>query len=61
MILAETHTLRGYDAVQLAAALEANASRVAVGFSSLILITADADLLVAAAREGLAADDPNLH
>jgi predicted nucleic acid-binding protein len=54
--LARKHALRGYDAVQLAAALEIHASD-----PSLILLSADAELNAAAAAEGLAVDDPNLH
>jgi hypothetical protein len=54
--LARRHALRGYDAVQLAAALEIH-SRA----PSLTLLSADADLNAAATAEGLAADDPNLH
>jgi predicted nucleic acid-binding protein len=59
--LAETHALRGYDAVQLAAALEVNIERAAIGLSAITLISADAALNVAAAAEGLAVDDPNAH
>jgi uncharacterized protein len=59
--LAEQHALRGYDAVQLAAALEANAERLRRELAPLRLITADKELLDAAAAEGLTADDPNNH
>ncbi|MBC7856454.1 MAG: type II toxin-antitoxin system VapC family toxin [Pirellulaceae bacterium] len=61
MDLAETHTLRGYDAVQLACALAANARRQAMGGSALTLISADIELNAAATMEGLAVDDPNRH
>ena len=54
MHLTQRHRLRGYDAVQLAAALAA--SRV---LPSITLIAADSDLLQAAHAEGLATDDPN--
>jgi Predicted nucleic-acid-binding protein, contains PIN domain len=57
--LAEKHALRGYDAVQLAAALAANSNRLAVGARPLILVSADADLNIAAQAEGLAVDNPN--
>lgn len=61
MDLAETHGLRGYDAVQLAAALEVNAQCLALGMPAMMLISADAALNAAATLEGLTADDPNLH
>lgn len=59
--LAETHALRGYDAVQLAAVLEVNIERAAIGLSAITLISADVALNAAAAAEGLAVDDPNAH
>lgn len=59
--LAKKHALRGYDAIQLAAALETEKERVAVGLSSLILLSADAELNNAAIAEGLTVDDPNNH
>jgi uncharacterized protein len=61
MALAETYALRGYDAVQLAAALYVNAYWHALGMRSLILVSADSSLNAAAAAEGLAVDDPNAH
>jgi len=61
MSLAETHTLRGYDAVQLAAALEVNSYRLALGIQSFTLVSADTALNAAAMAEGLAVDDPNAH
>jgi predicted nucleic acid-binding protein len=54
--LARTHALRGYDAVQLAAALEVRSQA-----PKLTLLSADAELNAAAAAEGLAVDDPNNH
>ena len=54
--LARKHALRGYDAVQLAAALDARAQ-----LPSLTLLSADADLNAAATAEGLSVDDPNSH
>jgi uncharacterized protein len=54
--LARTHGLRGYDAVQLAAALETR-SRV----PSLTFLSGDAGLNTAALAEGLAVDNPNNH
>ena len=61
MALAETHWLRGYDAVQLAAALEIYQERVAFGLSALTLVSADTDLNAAGQAEGLNVDDPNNH
>ena len=60
MRLAELHALRGYDAVQLSAALAVNAAARSVGASS-ILVSADLELNSAASAEGLAVDDPNSH
>jgi predicted nucleic acid-binding protein len=59
--LAEFHTLRGYDAVQLAASMELHQARLAAGLSTLSLISADAELNHAAMAEGLTVDDPNYH
>jgi uncharacterized protein len=61
MDLAERHALRGYDAVQLAAALEAGGERLQLGLAPLTLVTADRELLAAGTAEGLAVDDPNSH
>lgn len=59
--LAKKYALRGYDAVQLAAALETEKERIASGLSSLILLSADTELNAAAVSEGLTVDDPNNH
>jgi len=59
--LAETYALRGYDAVQLAAALTIHQERVTAGLPALTLISADNDLNGAAAAEGLVVDNPNNH
>jgi uncharacterized protein len=61
MQLANTHALRAYDAVQLAAALKIRHERLAAGLAPLTLICADAALNAAATAEGLTVDDPNLH
>jgi hypothetical protein len=61
MTLAETHGLRGYDAVQLAAGCEVNALCVATGLAPVIFVSADRELNAAAAREGLLSEDPCLH
>ena len=55
-MLARRHALRGYDAVQLAAALEIHAND-----PSLTLLSADLELNTAAIAEGLTVDDPNSH
>ncbi len=61
MILARTHGLRGYDAVQLAAALFLRDQCRALGQPDPIIITADVELAAAAMAEGLTVDDPNAH
>ena len=61
MSLAEAHGVRGYDAVQLAAALEVNALLVAGALPPLLLVSADSELNAAATAEGLAIEDPNAH
>jgi predicted nucleic acid-binding protein len=60
MTLAEAHALRGYDAVQLAAALQVHARCLALKLPFL-LISADTALNAAAKAEGLPVDDPNNH
>ncbi len=60
MTLAEKHGLRGYDAVQLSAALRVSDECRALGIS-FTLISADGDLNDATRVEGLAVEDPNLH
>lgn len=59
MTLAETHGLRGYDAVHLAAALEVEAVRVVRQLPPLVFISADNDQLLAAGTEGLHVENPN--
>lgn len=54
--LARLDSLRGYDAVQLAAALEIQAH-----VPALTLLSADAELNAAASAEGLTVEDPNAH
>ena len=61
MGLAERHALRGYDAVQLAAALTVSRQRLAASLPTPTLISADLALNNAAIDEGLAVDDPNSH
>lgn len=52
-VLAEKYALRGYDAVQLAAALQASAAYVAARQPVITLISSDLDLNAAAVIEGL--------
>ena len=59
--LAEKHALRGYDAVQLAAALQTQAKRASRNLPPLTLLSADTDLNAAAVSEGLTVDNPNNH
>lgn len=58
MSLAETHNLRGYDAVQLAAAMRLKNTG---GVNDLIFVSADINLNAAASSEGMATDNPNDH
>ncbi len=57
--LAETYGLRGYDAVQLSAALKANGERLGRGLLPLILVSADTELNNAGQAEGLTIENPN--
>jgi predicted nucleic acid-binding protein len=59
--LARSHGLRGYDAVQLAAATTLNRRRLARSLSGVTLVSADAELNRAATVEGLLVEDPNQH
>jgi len=61
MALAETHAVRGYDAAQLAAAVEVNIRGITLGLPVLTLVSADGELNVAAVTEGLAVEDPSRH
>lgn len=61
MDLADGHGLRGYDSIQLAAALLLNDRRVARGWRPLTLVSSDLELNASAAAEGLLVDDPNTH
>jgi uncharacterized protein len=61
MRLANTHSLRAYDAVQLAAALEICQQRHQAGFGPVVLVSADQDLNTAAVAEGLLVEDPKSH
>ena len=61
MDLAQSHGLRGYDAVQLASALAVHAVRSASGLPALTLVSADKELNTVARIEGLPVEDPNTH
>jgi len=59
--LTQRHKLRGYDAVQLAAALTLHGLLTQAAVVPLMFVAADDDLLEAARGEGLATDNPNQH
>jgi predicted nucleic acid-binding protein len=61
MRLANAHTLRAYDAVQLAAALGISQQRHDAGLAPVTLVSADFALNAAAKAEGLTVEDPNAH
>jgi uncharacterized protein len=61
MKLANTHRLRAYDAVQLAAALDVYRDWSANRLGAFVFVSADRDLNAAATAEGLTVEDPNLH
>lgn len=61
MLIAESHALRGYDAVQLAAALEVNANLLSLAMPALTLVSSDNDLNAAASVEALKIENPILH
>lgn len=61
MRAAERHGLRGYDAVQLAAALAITAPSLATSAGPITLVSADLELNAAARVEGLLVEDPNTH
>jgi hypothetical protein len=60
-VLAKRYGLRAYDAVQLAAAMQAKQRLDPALAPGLVLVAADAAPLAAAAAEGLLRDDPNQH
>lgn len=61
MDLANTHALRAYDAVQLAAAIEMNRRWSGPDQAAVTLVSADRQLNGAAVAEGLDVEDPNVH
>ncbi|MEP7339662.1 MAG: type II toxin-antitoxin system VapC family toxin [Acidobacteriota bacterium] len=61
MDLAEKHSLRGYDSIQLASALLIESKMTARGVGPLTFVSADTPLNQAAIAEGLLVEDPNQH
>ena len=61
MGLTKDHQLRGYDAVQLAAAMVLRDFLQTQAITDLIFVSADRDLCQAAATEGLMTENPNDH
>ena len=61
MKLANTHRLRAYDAVQLAAALDVYRDWSANRLGAFVFVSADRDLNAAATAEGLTVEVPNSH
>ena len=59
--LTQNHRLRGYDAVQLSAAMLTNNSLLAAGLPGLVFVTADNDLIQAAIAERLSSENPNTY
>jgi uncharacterized protein len=59
MVFAQTYQLRGYDAVQLAAAAAVNQLCIANHLAPVIFVSADNELNAAAALEGLTIENPN--
>ena len=59
--LAQRHSLRGSDAVQLAAGIQVNQFCLTLGLPPVIFVSADHDLNAAASAEGMTVDDPNAH
>lgn len=59
MKLAEAYQLRGYDSIQLAAALALHETRLSLSLSPITFVCADNRLNIAAATEGLIVENPN--
>jgi len=55
MILAKNYTLRGYDSVQLASAIQANQDRISIGGAQLVFISADYHLNTASTSDAFIA------
>ena len=58
-LLAKSHALRAYDAVQLASALSVQRERRKYGLPSITFVSADGDLNKVAILEGLTVENPN--
>jgi uncharacterized protein len=61
MTLVARHTLRAYDAVQLASALQVQDQRLALALPVATFLCSDLELNRVATLEGYSVDDPNLH
>jgi uncharacterized protein len=61
VLLAESHSLRAYDAVQLATVVELHTQRLVHGLSPVTLVSADQALNTAAAAAGLLVENPNYY
>jgi uncharacterized protein len=59
--LTQNHILRGYDAVQLAVALDSKVALQNLGITDFTFVTADNNLVTAATAEGLTVENPNSH
>lgn len=59
--LADRHSLRAYDAVQLASVVHLRNERAILGLAPMVLVSSDMELNSAATAEGLTVDDPNQH
>ncbi len=57
--LAETYCLRGYDAVQLSAAIKISKQISSLKLGSLVFVSADNELNTAANAKGLTVENPN--
>lgn len=57
--LIEKHSLRAYDAIQLAIAIECNIEQTFLELPRISFITADRELLQAAQSEGISTSNPN--
>ncbi|MBC7797100.1 MAG: type II toxin-antitoxin system VapC family toxin [Pyrinomonadaceae bacterium] len=57
--IATKHALRGYDAVQLSSAMQANFELLQKNLSPLVFVSADNELNAAAISEGLTVENPN--
>lgn len=57
--LAKKHYLRGYDAIQLAFALEINKENIFLGSPPITFVSADDKLNVATQNENLSVENPN--